>query len=110
MSFKGTIDFQQAAQFNDEEVRIYDAYESPDVYVLPNAIGLAVTNTGKPDLTITLVMSQNALSSISVYGTLDIRLSLLHPTENALKVLRKNGSTAKIIPATCVGGYLQLQP
>src|SRR4051812_46103179 len=110
MSLKGILDFQQTLQFNTEEVQAYYSYESGDVYVLPDSIGLSVTKNGKPDLTITLVKSQHPLSPTTLYGTIDISLALLHPTVGAIKALRSAGSTAKVIPAACTGGYLPLEP
>ncbi len=110
MSFKSILDFQPAIQFANQEAKMYYGYESKDVFVLPNAIGLALTETGIPDFAITIVKAQHPFSPVSLYGTLDIRLSLEHPLEMATKALRKTGNMAALIPAACSSGYLQLQP
>jgi hypothetical protein len=110
MSFKGTLDFQHVVQFDTEEVRVYYGFESNEVYVLPDSLGLATNGSGKPDLTVTLVKSKQALSPVSLYGTLDLQLSLTYPIEQAVTAMRKGGLTAAVIPASCSGGYLSIVP
>lgn len=109
MSFKGTLDFQHILQFDTEEVRLYYGYESKDVYVLPDEIGVATSN-GKSELTITLVKSKHELSPVSLYGTLDMQLALVHPVAKAKEALKNSGNTATVIAASCTGGTLRLQP
>ncbi len=110
MSFKGSLDFQHALQFDLEEVRVYPGFETPDVFVLPDGIGLALKENGSPDLTVTLVKTQQLFSQIVFYGTLDIGLALEYPLEMAVQALRSAGYMAAVIPAVCAGGYLQLSP
>jgi hypothetical protein len=110
MSFKGTLDFQHVIQFDTEELRVYYGYESNEVFVLPDALEIAVSPSGKPELMVTLVKAMHALSPVSLYGTLDLQLSLVHPLEKATSALRKGGYTATVVPAGCSGGYISLVP
>ncbi|HTE24169.1 hypothetical protein [Flavitalea sp.] len=110
MSFKGTLDFQHVVQFDTEEMRVYYGYESNEVFVLPDSLGIAVNGSGKPDFSITLVKAMHDLSPVSLYGTLDLQLSLNYPLEKAVSTMRLGGYTTSVIPATCSGGYLSLVP
>src|SRR5688572_26049598 len=100
MSYKGTLDFQHVLQFDNEGLRVYYGYESNEVFVLPDAIGIAVDPSGKPELTVTLVKAMHAMSPVSLYGTLDLQLALVHPVSKARDVLRAGGYTASVVPAS----------
>ncbi|HEY5705967.1 MAG TPA: hypothetical protein VIS96_10370 [Terrimicrobiaceae bacterium] len=109
MSLLGLPDYQRP--LHGFRYQIYYPFENSGSFVVTSSqLEIGITKAGRPDFLLEMVRGASPAMPPKPYAVLDFRVRAVHPTEDALALVRKEHPNATVAPPVFRGGFLRLQP